>query len=223
VGIRSETVELPASTDQAKLLEVIDSCNADPDVDALLVQLPLPDQIDEAAIISAVAPQKDVDGFHPHNFGLLAAGKPDVAPCTPVGCMELLRRYNIPIAGKRAVVMGRSLIVGRPMAYLLTAADATVTLCHSKTQNPQSVASEADILVVAIGKPKAIDASYIKGGAAVIDVGISRIEDQLVGDVDFESVSEVAGWITPVPGGVGPMTIASLLRNTLMLAERRAQ
>ena len=223
VGIRSETLGLPASTTEAQLLDEVRKCNADPDVDAVLIQLPLPEQIDEATVIAAVDPKKDVDGFHPFNFGLLAAGKPDIAPCTPVGCMELLRRNGIAIAGSRAVVIGRSLIVGRPMAYLLTAADATVTVCHSKTKDIQASSREADILVVAIGKPKMVDKSYIKPGAAVIDVGINRVGDQLVGDVDLDSASQVAGWITPVPGGVGPMTIACLLRNTLTLAKRRAQ
>ncbi|HEV7465005.1 MAG TPA: bifunctional 5,10-methylenetetrahydrofolate dehydrogenase/5,10-methenyltetrahydrofolate cyclohydrolase, partial [Candidatus Dormibacteraeota bacterium] len=170
-------------------------------------------------ILDAVAPEKDVDGFHPHNLGLLAEGRPRIAPCTPAGCMELLRRHDVPVRGARAVVVGRSVIVGRPMALLLLGADATVTVCHSRTRDLAAVCREADILVAAVGRPALVDASYVKPGACVIDVGMNRVDGRLVGDVDRASVEPVAGWLTPVPRGVGPMTVAMLMRNAVDLAE----
>jgi methylenetetrahydrofolate dehydrogenase (NADP+)/methenyltetrahydrofolate cyclohydrolase len=188
----------------------------------MLVQLPLPRQIDSAAVLEAVPAAKDADGFHPLNLGRLAAGAaPPVLPGTPLGCMELLRRSGVPIAGSRAVVVGRSVIVGRPLALLLLNADATVTVCHSKTRDLAAVCREADILVAAIGRPGMITAQYVKPGAAVIDVGTTPVDGHLLGDVDRASVEPVAGWLTPVPGGVGPMTVAMLLRNTLALARAR--
>ena len=194
----------------------------DPDIDAMLVQLPLPRQIDSGAVLEAVPAAKDADGFHPLNLGRLAAGGvPPVLPGTPLGCLELLRRSGVPIAGSRAVVVGRSVIVGRPLALLLVNADATVTVCHSKTRDLPGVCREGDILVAAIGRPGMITADYVKPGAAVIDVGTTPRDGQLAGDVDRASVEPVAGWLTPVPGGVGPMTIAMLLRNTLALARAR--
>jgi methylenetetrahydrofolate dehydrogenase (NADP+)/methenyltetrahydrofolate cyclohydrolase len=205
--------------------EILDLCariSGDPDVDGMLVQLPLPHQIDPAAVLEAVPAAKDADGFHPLNLGRLAAGAAArVVPGTPLGCMELLRRCGVPIAGSRAVVVGRSVIVGRPLALLLVNADATVTVCHSKTRDLAGVCREADILIAAIGRPGMITAEYVKPGAAVIDVGTSPVDGQLLGDVDRASVEPVAGWLTPVPGGVGPMTIAMLLRNTLALARAR--
>ena len=202
--------------------EILDLCariSGDPDVDGMLVQLPLPRQIDSAAVLEAVPAAKDADGFHPLNLGRLAAGAPaEVVPGTPLGCMELLRRSGVPIAGSRAVVVGRSVIVGRPVALLLVNADATVTVCHSKTRDLAGVCREADILIAAIGRPGMITGEYVKPGAAVIDVGTSPVDGQLRGDVDRASVEPIAGWLTPVPGGVGPMTIAMLLRNTLALA-----
>jgi len=202
--------------------EILDLCariSEDPDVDGMLVQLPLPRQIDSAAVLEAVPAAKDADGFHPLNLGRLAAGAAArVVPGTPLGCMELLRRSGVPIAGSRAVVVGRSVIVGRPVALLLVNADATVTVCHSKTRDLAGVCREADILIAAIGRPGMITGEYVKPGAAVIDVGTSPVDGQLRGDVDRASVEPIAGWLTPVPGGVGPMTIAMLLRNTLALA-----
>lgn len=204
------------------VVDLVASLNANPDVDGILVQLPLPDQIDQAAVVESVDPAKDADGFHPFNFGRLAEGKPGLTlPCTPAGCMELLRHYGVALSGARAVVVGRSTIVGRPMALLLTNADATVTICHSRTRDLAQRCREADILVVAIGKPRFVDASFVKPGACVIDVGISSVDGRAVGDVDFDSVAQVAGQLTPVPGGVGPMTIAMLMRNTLALALAR--
>ena len=186
------------------------------------MQLPLPSQIDPDAVMARISPEKDADGFHPYNFGRLAEGHPAVvAPGTPLGCMELLRRYDAPLRGSRAVVIGRSAIVGRPVALMLTNADSTVTICHSRTPDLASVCREADILVSAIGRPRMIDASYVKPGAFVIDVGTTPKDGVVVGDVDRDSVEPVAGWLTPVPGGVGPMTIAMLLRNTLALARVR--
>jgi methylenetetrahydrofolate dehydrogenase (NADP+)/methenyltetrahydrofolate cyclohydrolase len=188
----------------------------------MLVQVPLPRQIDSTAVLDAVPPEKDADGFHPLNLGRLASGgAPRVLPGTPLGCMELLRRSGVPIAGSRAVVVGRSVIVGRPLALLLINADATVTVCHSKTRDLPAVCRQADILVAAIGRPGMITSEYVRPGAAVIDVGTTSVDGQLVGDVDRPSVEPIAGWLTPVPGGVGPMTIAMLLRNTLALARAR--
>jgi len=205
--------------------EILDLCariSGDPDVDGMLVQLPLPRQIDSTAVLEAVPAAKDADGFHPLNLGRLAAGAAArVVPGTPLGCIELLRRSGVPIAGSRAVVVGRSVIVGRPVALLLVNADATVTVCHSKTRDLAGVCREADILIAAIGRPGMITSEYVKPGAAVIDVGTSLVDGRLLGDVDRASVEPIAGWLTPVPGGVGPMTIAMLLRNTLALARAR--
>ena len=222
VGLTSVVHRPPATSTTEELVELVHGLNRDDGVDAILVQIPLPAQIDSTAVLEAVSPLKDVDGFHPHTFGLLAEGHPRVAPCTPEGIMELLRRYDVPVRGARAVVVGRSTIVGRPTALLLINADATVTVAHSKTADLPGVCREADILVVAIGRDRMVDASYVKPGAAVIDVGMNRGEGRtLHGDVDRESVEPVAGWLTPVPGGVGPMTIAMLMRNALNLAVAR--
>ena len=220
-GFHSVVMRLPEDTSQGELLTQIDALNKDDSVHGILVQLPVPKQIDSWAVIEAIDPQKDVDGFHPVNTGALFSGEACFVPCTPKGCMALLERYNIPVSGKRAVVVGRSNIVGKPMAMLLLAANATVTICHSRTENLAEVCREADILVVAIGRANFITADMIKPGATVIDVGMNRNElGKLCGDVDTAAAREVAGFITPVPGGVGPMTIAELLHNTLESAER---
>ncbi|HEX3606352.1 MAG TPA: bifunctional methylenetetrahydrofolate dehydrogenase/methenyltetrahydrofolate cyclohydrolase FolD [Candidatus Dormibacteraeota bacterium] len=221
VGIRSVVHAPPASSTTEELLDLVLRLDADDAVDAILVQLPLPAHVDSARILDAVLPEKDVDGFHPQNLGLLAEGRPRIAPCTPAGCMELLRRYDVPVRGARAVVVGRSVIVGRPMSLLLLGADATVTVCHSRTRDLPGVCREADILVAAIGRAEMIDASYVKPGACVIDVGMNRLDGRLTGDVHRASVEPVAGWLTPVPKGVGPMTIAMLMRNALDLALAR--
>ena len=222
VGIRF-TLHTPSG--HSSTSEILDLCarlREDPDIDGVLVQLPLPRQIDTALVLEAVPAAKDADGFHPLNLGRLAAGAPaTVLPGTPLGCMELLRRSGVPIAGSRAVVVGRSVIVGRPLALLLLNADATVTVCHSRTRDLAAVCREADILVAAIGRPGFITADHVKPGAAVIDVGTTPVEGRVVGDVDRATVEPVAGWLTPVPGGVGPMTVAMLLRNTLALARAR--
>ena len=220
VGFASRTIHLPAETTQDELLAQIAGLNVDRDVDGILVQLPLPGQIDAQAAINAVAPEKDVDGFHPINAGRLASGQPGPVPCTPRGVMHLLA--GVPLAGARAVVLGRSQIVGRPMAQLLLAADCTVTIAHSRTRDLAAECGRADILVAAVGRPEMVRAEWVKPGAVVIDVGINRLPDgRLVGDVAFAEVSAVAGAITPVPGGVGPMTIACLLENTLDAAIAR--
>ena len=220
VGFASRTIHLPAETTQDELLAQIAGLNVDRDVDGILVQLPLPGQIDAQAAINAVAPEKDVDGFHPINAGRLASGQPGPVPCTPRGVMHLLA--GVPLAGARAVVLGRSQIVGRPMAQLLLAADCTVTIAHSRTRDLAAECARADILVAAVGRPEMVRAEWVKPGAVVIDVGINRLPDgRLVGDVAFAEVSAVAGAITPVPGGVGPMTIACLLENTLDAAVAR--
>jgi len=216
VGVRSQQIDYPASVTQAELMSRITKLNADAAVHGILVQLPLPKHIDAARVLAAVAPQKDVDGFHEQNMGALLAGAPRLVPCTPAGVMRLLESADIPLAGRRAVVIGRSNIVGKPLALLLLQKDATVTICHSKTRDLESVTREADILVAAIGRAKLVGASMVKPGACVIDVGVNRLADgSLAGDVDFAAVKDVAGWITPVPGGVGPMTIAMLLENCL--------
>jgi methylenetetrahydrofolate dehydrogenase (NADP+)/methenyltetrahydrofolate cyclohydrolase len=222
VGIRF-TLETPsADTSTAELLEICTRMREDPEIDAMLVQLPLPRHIDTSLILDAVPPEKDADGFHPQNLGKLAAGAPvAVVPGTPRGCIELLRRAEVPISGRRAVVVGRSVIVGRPLALLLVNADATVTVCHSRTRDLAAVCREADILVAAIGRPAMITADFVKPGAVVVDVGTTPVDGRLLGDVDRPSVEPVAGWLTPVPGGVGPMTVAMLLRNTLALARAR--
>lgn len=218
-GIYSEVIALPGDTTEEALLDKIAELNDRADIDGILVQLPLPEQIDEQKVILAIRPDKDVDAFHPVNTGKIMIGNPDFLPCTPAGVMEMLRACDIDCTGKRCVVVGRSNIVGKPMAMLLLAANGTVTVCHSRTKDLASVTREADILVVAIGRADFIKADMVKPGAVVIDVGMNRRPDgKLTGDVDFAAVSEVAGWITPVPGGVGPMTITMLLRNTLTAA-----
>lgn len=221
-GIEARTISLPAETPQAALLATIHVLNDDPAVDGILVQLPLPPGIDPRAVIEAIDPAKDVDGFHPTNVGYLADGRPTLIPCTPLGVMKLLAASNIVIAGARALVLGRSTIVGRPMARLLIAADATVTIAHSLTRDLPAECRRADILVAAIGRPEMVQADWIQPGATVIDVGINRLPDgRLVGDVAFDACAAVAGAITPVPGGVGPMTVACLLENTLTAALHR--
>lgn len=219
VGIGSIGIDLPADASTERVLEVVVKLNNDPDINGILVQLPLPPGVDTGRVINAIAPNKDVDGFHPCNIGRLFSGDPLFAPCTPQGIMTILEEYRIPIAGKHAVVIGRSIDVGRPMAALLLNADATVTICHSKTGDLKEVARRADILVSAVGKARFVGPDMVKEGAAVIDVGINHDEDgKLCGDVDFEAVKDVAGAITPVPGGVGPMTIATLMENTFKAA-----
>ena len=221
-GVRFTLHRPPAESTTEELVALVRSLDSDETVDGILVQLPLPSQIDPDAVMACISPEKDADGFHPYNFGRLAEGHPGVvAPGTPLGCMELLRRSGVTLRGSRAVVVGRSAIVGRPLALMLTNADATVTICHSRTRDLASVCHEADILVAAIGRPRMIDAAYVKPGAFVIDVGTTPQDGVVVGDVDRDSVEPVAGWLTPVPGGVGPMTIAMLLRNTLALARAR--
>ena len=220
VGIRSLAYEIPEETTEEELLELIEKLNNDESVNGILVQLPLPGHINEDKVIEAISPIKDVDGFHPMNVGALSIGKPGFVSCTPYGIIELLKRSNVEISGKHCVVIGRSNIVGKPMASLLIRENGTVTVVHSKTVNMKEITKQADILVVAIGKPKFIDDSYVKEGAVVIDVGINRDENnKLCGDVDFDSVSKVAGKITPVPGGVGPMTIAMLMNNCVHSVE----
>lgn len=237
-GIRSETIRLPKTTSTEELLGLIDTLNGRDDVDGILVQLPLPEPIDKDKILLAVAPEKDVDGFHPTNVGNLVAGRPSPVPCTPAGIMELLRRAEVPLEGAEAVILGRSDIVGKPMALLLLRADATVTVCHSRTRDLAMVTRRADVLVAAIGRPGFVTAEHVRPGAVVIDVGINRVDDRaqaealtggnpkrmeafdnrgsiLVGDCHPAQVPEVAGRYTPVPGGVGPLTIALLLRNTV--------
>ena len=214
---------LSAETSQAELLTLVDQLNADSRVHGILVQLPLPAHIEGEAILNAIAPDKDVDGFHPYNVGRLVAGEPVFVPCTPKGVVRMIESTGEPIAGKKAVVVGRSNIVGKPVAMLLLHQHATVTMCHSRTKDLPAVCREADILVAAIGKPRFVTRDMVKEGAIVLDVGINRLDDgRLVGDVDFEPVRERAGWISPVPGGVGPMTIAMLLANTLEGARRTA-
>lgn len=214
IGIESIAYELPEETSEQELLDIIDKLNKDPKVNGILCQLPLPSHINEDHVIHAISPEKDVDGFHPRNVGALVIGEKGFVSCTPAGIIQLLKRSNIEIAGKHCVVIGRSNIVGKPMALLMLRENATVTICHSRTQNLKEICKEADILIVAIGKPKFINADYVKEGAVVIDVGIHRNEDnKLCGDVDFDSVEPKASYITPVPGGVGPMTIAMLMNN----------
>jgi methylenetetrahydrofolate dehydrogenase (NADP+)/methenyltetrahydrofolate cyclohydrolase len=221
-GMASFEHRLPADTDQATLEALVDQLNADPAVDGILVQLPLPRHLDADAVLLRIDPDKDVDGFHPVNAGRLASGLPGFVPCTPLGCLMLLRERLGDLSGMEAVVIGRSNIVGKPMAALLTADSATVTLAHSRTRDLAAHVGRADIVVAAVGRANFVRGEWLKPGATVIDVGINRVETGLVGDVDFASASQVAGAITPVPGGVGPMTIAVLLRNTLVAAHRRA-
>lgn len=220
VGFNSWVYEMPENTTQNELNALIDKLNEDSAVHGILVQLPLPEHLDEEEIILRIKPEKDVDAFHPYNVGRITIGNPKFLPCTPAGIMELLHRSNIEISGKECVVIGRSNIVGKPMALLLLAENGTVTVCHSKTKELKEVCRRADILVVAIGRADFVTADMVKEGAVVIDVGMNRNADgKLTGDVDFASVSEVASYITPVPGGVGPMTITMLLQNTLRAAE----
>jgi methylenetetrahydrofolate dehydrogenase (NADP+)/methenyltetrahydrofolate cyclohydrolase len=220
-GVRSSLLELPASVSESELLERVAGLNADPSVHGILVQLPLPRQVDATRVLEEVSPAKDVDGFHESNLGALLAGQPRRVPCTPAGIMRLLEHAGVELAGRRAVVIGRSNIVGKPLALLLLQKDATVTICHSKTRDLENVARQADVLVAAIGRPKLVGPGMVKPGACVIDVGVNRLPDgSLAGDVDFDAVKNIAGWITPVPGGVGPMTIAMLLENCLLAAER---
>ena len=241
LGLSGRQIVLPEETSEADLLEVVHQLNQDATVHGILVQLPLPKQIDSRKVIDAIDPAKDVDGFHPTSVGMLHLGRPAFAPCTPAGVIRLIEATGEAIRGKHAVVIGRSDIVGKPMAALLLQLDATVTICHSKTRNLSGIAREADILVAAIGRPILVTADMIKPGAIVIDVGMNRVESDfaanlahdeeksrllakngsvLLGDVDFARVKEIAGWITPVPGGVGPMTIAMLMRNTVTAAAR---
>jgi len=221
IGIESRSYELPQETTEEELLELIAALNADEKVNGILVQLPVPEQIDENKIIQAISPAKDVDGFHPQNVGALVSGLEGFVSCTPAGVIQLLKRSDISIAGKNCVVIGRSNIVGKPMALLMLRENATVTIAHYKTNDLQEICKKADILIVAVGKPKMIDESYIKEGAVVIDVGIHRKEDQkLCGDVDFDRVLSHVSAITPVPGGVGPMTIAMLMHNCVQAMTR---
>ena len=223
VGFQSELLQLPADTDEDTLLRLIDELNERADVDGILVQLPLPPQIDEDVVTERILPGKDVDGFHPYNVGRLVLRRPLLRPCTPKGVMTLLERTGIDLVGKDALVIGQSNIVGRPMLLELLMARCTVTVSHSKTRDLAAKARAADILVAAVGVPRFVKADWIKPGAVVIDVGINRVEDgSLCGDVDTDAVAQHAGWITPVPGGVGPMTVATLLENTLLAAELRA-
>ena len=228
--LHSETIKLPHETTQADLLDRIETLNHDPLYHGILVQLPLPKHIDGTLIVDAIAPHKDVDGFHPENLGRLTAGRPRYVPCTPKGIMRILEHYDIDPSGKPAVVLGRSNIVGRPMSILLSQkqefSNATTTICHSGTTDLKALAKQADILIAALGVPEFVDQSFIKEGVAIIDVGINRVADdshkgyKLVGDVAFEAVQGIAGSITPVPGGVGPMTIAMLIENTVEAAEK---
>jgi methylenetetrahydrofolate dehydrogenase (NADP+)/methenyltetrahydrofolate cyclohydrolase len=223
VGIRSIHHELATTTSQSEIEDLLAELNHDEEVDGILVQLPLPSGLDSERVVQRIDPAKDVDGLHPHNLGLLVLGRPGLRPCTPSGVMRMLRQEGVPIAGKSAVVVGRSMLVGRPLALMLAdkGVDATVTMAHSRTADLAEVARSADILVAAVGVAGLVTADYVKPGAAVVDVGITRTDQGLTGDVDFESVREVAGWITPVPGGVGPMTRAMLLANTLEAAQAR--
>lgn len=219
VGMKSLSYELPETSTNEDVAKIINDLAVDGNVDGILVQLPLPKHLDERYLLSLIPDSKDVDGFSPNNLGLLAMNAPRTVSCTPFGVMELIASTGVDISGKRAVVIGRSNTVGKPMAMLLLNANATVTVCHSKTQNLAEVCREADILVAAIGRPRFVTADMVKPGAVVIDVGINRVDGKLVGDVDFENVEPIAGYITPVPGGVGPMTISMLLYNTLMAAK----
>ncbi|MDB5422815.1 MAG: folD [Phenylobacterium sp.] len=233
VGMHSVTHRLPADTAQHDLLRLVGELNGDPLIHGILVQLPLPKHLDERAVLAAISPDKDVDGLHVVNAGRLASGIPALTPCTPLGCMILLRETLGDLAGKRAVVVGRSVLVGRPIAQLLLQADCTVTIAHSRTRDLPAVCREADVLVAAVGRPRMIRGDWIKPGAAVIDVGINRVpfddpvkaaagRTKVVGDVHFKEAMEVAGWVTPVPGGVGLMTVACLLQNTVTAARRQA-
>ena len=222
-GIRGAVHRLPADTEQAELLKLVETLRADDTVDGILVQLPLPPHIDAGAVIAAIDPDKDVDGFHPVNAGRLMTGAPGLVPCTPLGCLMLIEEQLGDVAGLDAAVIGRSNIVGKPMAQLLLARSCTVTVAHSRTHDLAAVVRRADIVVAAVGRPEMVRGDWIKPGACVIDVGINRVAGKLVGDVAYEEVAKVAGAVTPVPGGVGPMTIAVLLRNTVVAARMRAR
>jgi methylenetetrahydrofolate dehydrogenase (NADP+)/methenyltetrahydrofolate cyclohydrolase len=218
LGLRGETLVFPESLSEDELIAKILILNREKDVNGILVQLPLPKHINKARVLSSIDPMKDVDGLHPENAGLLLQGKPRFVPCTPAGILEMLTFYQIPIEGKRVVVLGRSEIVGRPVAQLLLNHNATVTICHSKTQNLIEETQRAEVLIAAIGKPKFVKAEMVSSGATVIDVGINRVDGKIVGDVDFDSVKSKVSAISPVPGGVGPMTIAMLMRNLSLAA-----
>ena len=224
VGFEVRTLRRPAETGEAELLAIVEELNADPSVHAILVQLPLPAGLDAERVVRAIDPAKDVDGLHPENVAALVRGLPGLYPCTPLGCLELCDRHGIELAGAHVVVIGRSMLVGRPFALLALARDATVTICHSKTRDLPRITAQADVLVAAVGRPELVRADWVRAGAAVLDVGINRVErggtTALAGDVAFDEVAAVAGAITPVPGGVGPMTIAMLCANTLRAAER---
>jgi len=220
IGFYSEVHRLAATSEEKEILNLIQYLNESSKIHGILVQLPLPTHIRTQTILNAVSPLKDVDGFHPLNLGRLLIGDPLFIPCTPQGVMELLKEYRIDLSGKHAVIVGRSLIVGKPLAHLLLSQNATVTICHSKTQNLEEMCQSADILISAIGKPHFIKNSFVKEGAIVVDVGINRLNNKTVGDIDFDAVSKKASFITPVPGGVGPMTIALLLQNTFKSFER---
>jgi len=221
IGVRSELIEFASGVTQAVVLQRVKALNENPAVHSILVQLPLPKHIDAARVLQAVAPAKDVDGFHEANLGALLAGRPGAVPCTPAGVMRLIEHAGVPLAGRHAVVVGRSNIVGKPLALLLLQKDASVTICHSKSRNLSEITKQADVLVAAVGRAKLVGAEMVKSGACVIDVGVNRLADgKLAGDVDFEAVKQIAGWITPVPGGVGPMTVAMLLENCVRAASR---
>ncbi|MFN0243132.1 MAG: bifunctional methylenetetrahydrofolate dehydrogenase/methenyltetrahydrofolate cyclohydrolase FolD [Planctomycetota bacterium] len=221
-GFRVRTLRLPATTRQDELLQHVAALNADHSVHGILVQLPLPPGLAADPVIDLLDPQKDVDGLHPRNVAALVQGRPGLVPCTPSGCIELLDRYDVPLEGRHVVVIGRSMLVGKPFALLALARNATVTIAHSKSADLPAIARSADVLVAAVGRTRLVRAEWVRPGAAVIDVGINRGADGIVGDVDFAAVREVAGAITPVPGGVGPMTIAMLLKNTAAAAARQA-
>lgn len=222
IGYYSREYALPEETTEEELKKLVEELNHDDQIHGILVQLPLPEHINEEMVINTILPEKDVDAFHPANVGKIMIGNFDFLPCTPAGIMELIKESEIDLEGKHCVIIGRSNIVGKPMSMLLLHKNATVTICHSKTRNLKEVCKEADVLVVAVGRPEMVDASYIKEGAVVIDVGINRLDDgRLVGDVDFESAEKIAGAITPVPGGVGPMTIAMLMQNTVTAAKKQ--
>ncbi len=224
VGIYSDEYKLPAETDEKEILHLIDKLNKNNDIHGILVQLPLPNHINESKIVESISPEKDVDGFHPYNVGRLITGKPLFQPCTPYGIMVMLKESGIDLTGKEVVVVGRSNIVGKPVAFMCLQQNATVTLCHSKTRNLPEKIGMADVLIAAIGKPEMIKGEWVKEGAVVIDVGVNRIEDgKLVGDVEFSIAAKRASYITPVPGGVGPMTITMLLYNTLQSAKKFSQ
>lgn len=224
VGIRSLSYEMDADTNEEELLSVIDELNAREDVHGILVQLPLPKQIDEEKVLLRIDPKKDVDGFHPYNVGSLSIGRDTYPSCTPAGIIELMKRYNLDMEGKHCVIVGRSNIVGKPLSMLMLAENATVTICHSRTKNLEQVCQQGDILVAAVGRPKMLNENHVKEGAVVIDVGINRLDNgKLCGDVDFDAVEPKAEAITPVPGGVGPMTIAMLLKNCVKSAKAHQQ